>query len=490
LSFARGASTPEDDKKQNAGMALDADACYRAFKARDPRFDGRFFVAVRSTRVYCRPICTVKIPKRENCRFYSSAAAAEADGYRPCLRCRPELAPGSASVDAGGRLARAAAFAIEGGALDDCSLQDLAVKLGTTDRHLRRTFKTQFGASPVAYAQTQRLLLAKRLLADTELSVTDVAFASGFRSLRRFNALFKERYHLNPMQLRNRTQELAVNSPLDVISFEMAFRPPYDWRACVEFLASRAIPGVEDVSSETYRRSVRVERGTKTYTGWIVVTPLSCKAALNVQISGSLLGAVAPALARIKQAMDLTADPEEIGAVLGPLAARNPGLRVPGAFDGFEVAVRAILGQHISVKAASALAGRFAAAFGCPIDTPFATVSYLFPRAIDVVELDVKRIAALGILASTARSILALANAIVRGDLSIGPAANVENMLERLRRLPGVDEWTAQYVAMRAMAWPDAFPNDELCLGRAEAWRPWRAYAAMHLWQVSIVPIW
>jgi AraC family transcriptional regulator of adaptative response / DNA-3-methyladenine glycosylase II len=477
-------------------VILHSDACYRALKARDARFDGRFFVAVRATRVYCRPVCTAKTPKRESCTFFSSAAAAEASGYRPCLRCRPELAPGNASVDAGGRLARAVASAIEDGGLDDRNLRSLAISLGTTDRHLRRAFKAHFGVSPIAYAQTQRLLLAKRLLTDTALSVTDVAFASGFGSLRRFNALFGQRYRLNPSRFRTRARDGVPGLPLDAMQFALGFRPPYDWPSLAGFLAARAIDGIEAVTDDVYRRAVRIERGGKTHVGWIEVSPIAGKAVLRVVMSSSLLGAVAPALARVKQLMDLAADPEEIAAVLGPIAARRPGLRVPGAFDGFEVAVRAILGQQISVRAARTLAGRFAAAFGSAIETPFADVSRLFPRASDVAALDLERIVELGIVASRARTILVLARALERGDLSLAPGADVATTLEALRALPGIGEWTAQYIAMRAMAWPDAFPHGDLGLKKAlheenpkrvllaaEAWRPWRAYAAMHLWR-------
>lgn len=475
---------------------LDADACYRALRARDARFDGRFFVAVRSTRIYCRPICTVRTPKRESCAFFSSAAAAEAAGYRPCLRCRPELAPGNASVDAVGRLARAVASAIEDGALDERSLADLAAALGTSGRHVRRAFVAQFGVSPIAYAQTQRLLLAKRLLTDTTLSVTEVAFASGFGSLRRFNALFKKRYRLNPMKLRTRAQRLAPDLPFDAMPFQLAFRPPYDWQSLVGFLGTRAIDGVEEASADVYRRAVRIERSGKTHSGWIAVSPIRGKPALRVLMSSSLVGAVAPVIARVKHAMDLGADPHEIGAVLGSLAKGCPGLRVPGAFDGFEVAVRAVLGQHISVKAARTIAGRFAVAFGSPVDSPFSGVSRLFPRASDIAKLGVDDIASLGIVASRARTILALARAIAHGDFELVPGGDVNAALHALRAVPGIGEWTAQYIAMRAMAWPDAFPHGDLGLKKAlgetspnrvlkagEAWRPWRAYAAMHLWR-------
>lgn len=438
----------------------------------------------------------MKTPKRESCTFFSSTAAAEASGYRPCLRCRPELAPGNASVDAGGRLARAVASAIEDGGLDDRNLRGLAISLGTTDRHLRRAFKVQFGVSPIAYAQTQRLLLAKRLLTDTTLSVTDVAFASGFGSLRRFNASFEQRYRLNPTRFRTRARDAMPGLPLDAMQFELGFRPPYDWPSLAGFLAARAIDGIEGVTDGVYRRAVRIERGGKSHMGWIEVSPMANKAALRVVMSSSLLGAVAPALARVKQLMDLAADPQEIAAVLGPIAARRPGLRVPGAFDGFEVAIRAILGQQISVRAARTLAGRFAAAFGSAIETPFADVSRVFPRASDVAALNLERIVELGIVASRARTIAVLAQALERGDLSLAPGADVATTLEALRALPGIGEWTAQYIAMRAMAWPDAFPHSDLGLKKAlheenpkrvllaaEAWRPWRAYAAMHLWR-------
>lgn len=475
---------------------LDSTACYRALRARDPRFDGRFFVAVSSTRVYCRPICTVKTPKRENCKFYASAAAAEANGYRPCLRCRPELAPGSASVDAGSRLAWAAASAIGDGILESGSLADLAAALRTTDRHLRRAFSARFGVSPIAYAQTQRLLLAKRLLTDTSLSVTQVAYASGFGSLRRFNALFKERYRLNPVELRMRAQTASPESPFDAMTFSLAFRPPYDWSPLLAFVAARAIGSVEEIDNGVYRRAVRVERGGTVCSGWISVSHAAGVSALRVIVSDSLLNVISSVLARVEHAMDLAADPQEIAAVLGPIASQHPGLRVPGAFDGFEVAVRAVLGQQISVKGARTIAGRFAAEFGAPIATPFAGVSRLFPRAADIAAIDPDRIASLGIIGSRAQTIVRLARAIADGELDLHPGSDVPATLHALRALPGIGEWTAQYIVMRAVGWPDAFPHSDLGLRKAlreddpkqvllagEAWRPWRAYAAMHLWQ-------
>jgi AraC family transcriptional regulator of adaptative response / DNA-3-methyladenine glycosylase II len=474
-------------------MELDAGTCYRALRARDARFDGRFFVAVSSTRIYCRPVCTARPPKRENCRFFRSAAAAECEGYRPCLRCRPELAPGNASIDATSRLAQAAANLIEDGSLNGAGVEAIAARIGITDRHLRRAFATEFGVSPVAFAQTQRLLLAKRLLTDTSMPVTEVALGSGFGSLRRFNALFKERYRLNPRQLRRLA---ASASAPDALGFELSFRPPYDWPALLAFLGDRAIAGVEAVEGSWYRRAVRLVCDGREQRGWIEVGCSARKPALRVNLAPSLAKVIPPVLARVKSLMDLACHPLEVARTLGRLAERNPGLRVPGAFDGFEVAVRAILGQQVSVVAARTLAGRFAAAFGTPIDTPFASLVTAFPTAAEVASLAPERIARLGMPLSRARSIVALARANAAGRLALAPSADVEATLDKLRALPGIGEWTAQYIAMRALAWPDAFPPTDLgvqkalgetraqrVLAIAEAWQPWRAYAVMHLWQ-------
>jgi AraC family transcriptional regulator, regulatory protein of adaptative response / DNA-3-methyladenine glycosylase II len=473
-------------------MMLDPDFCYRAAKARDSRFDGRFFIGVSSTRIYCRPICTVKTPMRKNCTFYPSAAAAEAAGYRPCLRCRPELAPGNASVDAARRLAHAAASLIEDGTLADTNLDALAARLGVTDRHLRRVFQAEFGVAPVAYAQTQRLLLAKRLLTDTVAPITDVAFAAGFQSLRRFNALFKSRYRLCPRDLRKNPP--APRSP-EAHRFELSYRPPYDWNGIVAFLGARCVRGVEEASASAYRRVVRIVRDSEEQLGWIEVAPAKRKSALQVLVSASLMKVMPAVLGRVKHLMDIAANPAEISEVIGALAAERPGLRVPGAFDGFEIAVRAILGQQISVAAARTIAGRFAAAFGAPVETPFESLKTAFPSPERIAELSVSENAILGIIAVRAHTIIELAREIARGDLVLSAGADVAATLTRLRQLPGVGEWTAQYIAMRALAWPDAFPHTDLGLMRAlgerdpkrilaagEAWRPWRSYAVMHLW--------
>ena len=475
-------------------MTLDAATCYRALRARDARFDGRFFVAVSSTRIYCRPVCTVKPPKLENCRFYPSAAAAEVAGYRPCLRCRPELAPGNASVDATTRMAQAAASLIEDRTPDAEGLVAVASKLGITDRHLRRVFGDEFGVSPVEFAQTQRLLLAKRLLTDTGLPITEVAFASGFGSLRRFNALFKQRYRLQPGQLRRHMNGTAV-PVTDVLNFELSFRPPYDWPAISTFLGVRAIAGIEMHNGTCYRRTVRVVSEGKDYSGWVEMGLSARKPALHVVISASLVRVLSAVLARAKALLDLSCNPAEIAEALGTLGLRRPGMRVPGAFDGFEVAVRAILGQQVTVAAARTLAGRFAAAFGDPIDTPFEALTTVFPTATRVADIAPRLIARLGMPEMRARTVVSLARSVADGDLVLTPHTDIDATLERLRALPGVGEWTAQYIAMRALAWPDAFPHTDLGVMKAlnetnprrileagEAWRPWRAYAVMHLW--------
>jgi AraC family transcriptional regulator of adaptative response / DNA-3-methyladenine glycosylase II len=479
-------------------MMLDQATCYRALLARDARFDGRFFVAVSSTRIYCRPVCAVKAPRRENCRFFPSAAAAEVDGYRPCLRCRPELAPGNASIDATSRVAQAAASLIEDRALETEGLAALASRLGITDRHLRRTFGAEFGVSPVEFAQTQRLLLAKRLLTDTGVPVTEVAFASGFSSLRRFNALFKQRYRLQPGQLRRHMNGAAVRFP-DVLQFELGFRPPYDWTGINSFLGARAIAGVELAETTCYRRTVRIVSEGKEHLGWVEIGMSSKKPALRVAVSPSLARVLASVLAGIKALMDLSCNPTEVSEVLGGLAQYRPGIRVPGAFDGFEVAVRAILGQQVTVAAARTIAGRFALALGDPVETPFGALKTVFPTATQVAQAAAGRIARLGMPEVRARTVIALARAVADGDLVLTPHTDVEATLERLRALPGVGEWTAQYIAMRALGWPDAFPHTDLGVMRAlgeknarrvleagESWRPWRAYAVMHLWNSPV----
>ena len=481
-------------------MLLDPDRCYRALKTHDARFDGRLFVGVSSTRIYCRPVCASgRLPRRENCSFYPSAAAAEAAGYRPCLHCRPELAPGNASVDASARLAQAAANFIEDEITNGGNLETLAERLQVSDRHLRRVFQQEFGVAPVDFAQTQRLLLAKRLLTDTRLPVTEVAFASGFRSLRRFNAVFRERYRLCPSALRRTAVARTAN---DELVFELAYRPPFDWHNLLDFLDERHIPGVEAIAGGTYRRTVALFHHGQLHTGWIEVRRTEKKPTLRVCVSASLVKILPGVLARMKRLFDLSCDPEEIARGLGPLAAPRPGLRLPGAFDGFEIAVRAVLGQQITVRAARTMVSRFVEAFGERFETPFPALEWLFPAAQRVANVSPSAIAALGIVGARARAVVAIANAVTAGSLRLELGGDVANTIEQLKTVPSVGEWTAQYIAMRALAWPDAFPhtdcgvmkalgetNPRRVLERAEAWRPWRAYAAMYLWMDNATPV-
>ncbi len=469
-----------------------AAARYAALLARDQRFDGRFFVGVTSTGIYCRPICNVRAPKRENCRFFDHAAAAEAAGFRPCLRCRPELAPGLAAVDSPSRLAWAAAARIEAGELDEGGLSGLASRLGITDRHLRRVFGEHFGVTPVAYAQTQRLLLAKRLLADTALPLTEIAFAAGFGSVRRFNALFLGHYGLAPGAARGR----AKTSRGDELRLHLAYRPPFDWPRLLAFLAGRCVLGVEAVADGAYRRSVRIETAGVPLRGWISVSQSVDRDAVLVDVSPGLLRALPAVLAGVRRLCDLGCDPAAVLAALGPLASDAPGLRVPGAVDGFEMAVRAVLGQQVTVKAAHTLAGRLVEHFGEALATPYPGVTHLFPTAAHVAALAPERLAQLGIVRQRAAAILALARAVAEGQLDLGPAADVPAALAALESLPGIGRWTANYIALRALAWPDAWPHGDIALQKAlgatsakraevqaEAWRPWRGYATLHLWR-------
>ena len=474
-------------------MTLDPDACWRALAAHDARFDGRFFVGVATTGIYCRPVCSVRTPRRENCRFFASAAAAEARGFRPCLRCRPELAPGHAAIDASSRLAQGAVDLIESGVMDEGGLARLAGRVGVSERHLRRVFDTEFGVSPVEYAQTHRLLLAKRLLTDTRLPVTDVALASGFASVRRFNALFRERYRMAPSRLRG---EAAGEGATEWLAFELAYRPPYDFDAMLAFLRDRAVDGIEQVSDGGYLRTVALRRGDATHVGRVEVRHLPRRHALRVSMSASLARVVPAVLGRARHAFDLAADPGEIGAALGPLARAHPGLRVPGTFDGFELAVRAIVGQQVSVKAARTLVGRLVAAHGQVVELAGAGPSRLFPTADAIAALAPAELARIGLVASRAKAVHALAGAVAKDALDLEPGADVEATMRALVALPGIGDWTAGYVAMRALRWPDAFLAGDLVVRRAmgaataaraekesAAWRPWRAYAVMHLWK-------
>jgi AraC family transcriptional regulator of adaptative response / DNA-3-methyladenine glycosylase II len=483
---------------------LDPDACYRAVRTRDARFDGRLFCGCRTTGIYCRPICPAQTPRREHMVFFPTAAAAQAAGFRPCLRCRPETAPDVAAWRGTSNTVSRALSLIDAGALDEGGVSLLASRLGVGERHLRRLFATHVGAPPIAVAQTRRLLLAVRLIRDTQLSMADVALAAGFGSIRRFNEVFQRLYGRPPHTLRSRRDDEPLPMSSRGLVIRLPYRPPYDWSAVMAFLEARAIPGVETVSGDRYGRSIEFG-GT---TGVIFAEP-SDGNALRVEISFPNLAVLPVVIDRLRRVFDLGADPDAIDghlatdAALAPLVRARPGLRVPGGWDGFELAVRAILGQQITVKAAVRLAGKLVAAYGEPVCDPVAQsagITHAFPTAPRLAAAD---LGPLGMPRARAAALVALARAIADTPHLLGVGASLEECVERLRALPGIGEWTAQYIAMRELREPDAFPAGDLVLqktmarlegrtfstrdllARAERWRPWRAYAAQHLWALA-----
>ncbi len=483
---------------QDSGMKvldMDARALYDALLTHDRRFDGRVFVGVRSTRVYCRPVCTVRPPRFENCSFHPTAAAAERAGFRPCLRCRPELVPGTAApVDAIPRLAALAVRRIEDGALGELSLDELAAEFGVTARHLRRAVRWEIGLNPVELAQTQRLLLAKQFLTDTRMTVTEAAFAAGFKSLRRFNATFRQRYRLTPTALR---RAIASGTEVeDAYAFDLAVRPPFDLVPLLAFWAARATPGVEQVVDGWYRRTAIV--GGRS--GWVAIGPGRKPYTVRALISTGLGPNLPAVLARLKAMLDVRADPTEIGGrlaadpLLSPLVARRPGPRMPGSFDGFECGIRAILGQQVSVRAATTLAGRLAGRFGRPHPAPHEGLTTAFPSAEEVADAAIADLVALGLTSRRAATVRAFAQAVAEGKVRLEPGADPDQVRAGLLALPGIGDWTAEYLLLRAVGWPDAFPAGDLGLIKAsgltaaqlrkhaERWRPWRGYAAVLLW--------
>jgi AraC family transcriptional regulator of adaptative response / DNA-3-methyladenine glycosylase II len=477
-----------------SNMTLDPEICYRAVASRDPRFDGRFFTGVVSTGIYCRPICPARTPRRENVRFFACAAAAEEAGFRPCMRCRPETAPGtpawagsSASVARGLRL-------IEEGFLDDHSVDELASVLGVGARHLRRLFRGQLGASPVRLAMSRRVHFARRLIDDTDLPLTEVAFASGFASLRRFNDAFRRVFASAPSSVRrSRRSERAAT-----LRLELYRRPPYDAGAVFAFLDARAVEGMERVANG-YRRVVRAG-GTS---GVIDVAPRD-ERGVTLSVSASLTASLPEVVGRTRRVFDLDADPLRISSHLGrdpalaPLVEAAPGLPVPGAWDCFEMTIRAIVGQQVSVAAARTTLSTIVAAYGDPVEVGGETwVS--FPTAARLARARLER---LGVIRSRARAIRAVSRMVVEGKLDIGRLIPLERVVRTLGEIEGIGPWTAQMVAMRALGDPDAFPAADLGLRRAardivgstspgalvehaKRWRPWRAYAAAHLWHIS-----
>jgi AraC family transcriptional regulator of adaptative response / DNA-3-methyladenine glycosylase II len=474
---------------------------YRALAARDARFDGVFFVGVTSTGIYCRPICPVRTPRESNCRFFDTVQETEQAGFRPCLRCRPELAPGSAPVDDSQRIAQLIVQRLEESRLDEkAGLEDIAGQFELSSRQIRRIVQKELGVPPIQLLLTRRLLLAKQLLTETTLPVTEIAFASGFSSLRRFNDAFSTRYRMPPTRLRKKaTEGVEAIGDHTTSTLHLSYRPPYDWQGVLAFLSARALEGIEWVTDESYARTVLLGEAK----GWIRVTHSPKKHALMLELTHSLTPALPALLSRVRALFDLNARPDMIsrhlardqrlaGAVKG-----NPGMRVPGAFNGFELGLRAILGQQVTVKAATTIACRFVEAFGDPIVTPFAELNRLTPAAARVAATSIDDIARLGIVSARARSIIALAEVQGSGalDLDGGAHHSPDQSIKRLTELPGIGQWTAQYIAMRALRWPDAFPKEDIAVRNnlggvtakeaeelSQTWRPWRSYAVMHVW--------
>jgi AraC family transcriptional regulator of adaptative response / DNA-3-methyladenine glycosylase II len=496
-------------------LATDSEACYLALKARDARFDGCFFTGVSSTGIYCRPVCRVRTPKRENCRFFQLAAQAEQAGFRPCLRCRPELAPrqflpGATVAPAWSMQDASSILALQAAARMDAppasgaqtlTIRRLAEQLGISDRHLRRIFEAQFGVSPLQYLQTRRLLNAKQLLTDTPLSIHRVANLSGFASVRAFNAAFGQHYGLNPTQLRRSGRSDSVTAKGEGVQLRLAYRPPYDAQAMLRFLALRQISGLEVIKPEhgTLVKTMALRHGKARATGWIQARFDETKCQVVLQVSDGLSEVLPEVITRVRAVLDLDADPQVINQVLHADFPDGDGLRVPGTLDGFDLAVRAVLGQQITVAAARTLADRLVARFGEPIETPVAGLSRLFPSAAALAAASDNDLGALGIVKSRQAAILALAGAVAQGQLYLQAGADLNTTLRQLQALPGIGDWTAQYIAMRALRWPDAFPAGDVALHKAlgvfgqarpaqaalaasAPWQPWRAYAAVRAW--------
>jgi len=475
----------------------------RARLSRDARFDGKFFVGVRTTGIYCRPVCPAVAPKSKNVTFFPSAAAASEAGLRPCLRCRPECAPGTPAWGGTSTTVRRGLRLIANGALDEGSIEDLADRLGVTSRHLRRLFTKHLGASPLSVAHTQRLHFAKRLIDQTRLPMNHVAIAAGYGSTRRFNDTFRKTYGRSPRDLRKSSDEVFDRNT--ALSVRLPYRKPFNWAGMLEFLAGRATPGVEQIAGGAYLRTVSVQGQP----GVIEFRHDERDASIRVLLHGIATTGMFQVVQHVREMLDVDAPLADIVDVLGAdkqlrmLLRSNPGIRVPGAWDGFELTVRAILGQQISVKAATTLAGRIAKRYGQPVVLPASltqasddlTLTHLFPTAAKLARA---RFNDIGLVSSRAETIRQVASAASRGEIDFEQADDPDMFCQRLMAVRGIGAWTAEYVSMRALKYPDAFPTADLGLlkatgndvkngaamlkKRAESWRPWRAYAALLLW--------
>ena len=481
---------------------LDSEALNRARISRDPRFDGKFFIAVTSTGIYCRPICPSRYAKRAHVRFFGSPAAAEAAGFRPCLRCRPEAAPGTPAWLGTAAVVRRALRLIEAGALDEDSVEALAGRLGIGPRHLLRLFVRHVGASPLAVAQTRRLHFAVCLLEETALPITEIALAAGFGSSRRFNDAFRHTYHRAPRELRRAGPQGAAARATEEVVLQLAYRPPYDWEHVHAFLAARAVAGIERVDTGGYARTVACAGGHAR----IRVSALRGENALELRVAGAPPAALLQLASAARRAFDLAADPQRIDLALasdpliGPLVRARPGLRIPGSWDAFECAVRAVLGQQVSVAASRTLAERLVARVGRAIREGTDGLTHLFP---DAATLATATLEPLGIMRTRAATLRALSRAVLERRIDFNAAP--DEVVAALAAVPGIGPWTAQYVALRALGEPDAMPSGDLVLrrmaassarlpglreleARARAWQPWRGYAVMHLWRAAAAP--
>jgi AraC family transcriptional regulator, regulatory protein of adaptative response / DNA-3-methyladenine glycosylase II len=522
LQKSKPALQPSDPAKEDSGTRddsgaeLDADACYRALQTHDARFDGRFFTAVKTTGIFCRPICTARTPFRRNVEFFKSAAGAFSAGYRPCLRCRPELAPRAWTGNGAALYLQHALALIDQGFLEDRALPDLAAKIGVTDRHLRRLFVEHLGASPIEVAQTRRLLFAKQLLDQTALPITQVALAAGYGSLRRFNDAFRSSYKRSPSEMRARRaaggRDNGSHDDTSAISLRLGCNAPYQWAALSAFAAGRAFDGIEEVGAASYRRVFMLDGAYGSFSlAPAADTPADTHQML-VSIRYPKVEHLGILVERIRRMFDLNAGIALISAHLGrdPLlkkvVKKLPGLRIPGAWDPFELAIRAVLGQQVSVRGATTLAARLVDAYGAKlpaeaIDPAAPQLNRLFPEAKVLARADYERI---GLTRARAQTLRTVAGAYAEDPELFADTADLDAFIARLTALPGIGEWTAQYIAMRALRHPDAFPASDLGLLRAvaaaghpmsakellqyaERWRPWRAYAAMYLWMSETV---
>ncbi len=475
---------------------LDPHICWTALESKDARFDGRFFTGVKTTGIYCRPVCPAPLPRRQHVEYYRCAAAAEAAGFRPCLRCRPEASPGTPAWNGHSEVISRALQLIASGTLKEGGVENLAGQLNLSTRQLRRLFMDQLGATPIAVAQTYRVQFAKQLITETGLPMSEIAFTAGFSSIRRFNSAMQKAYKMNPSELRRTKKEPTGKA--SVLELNLSYRPPYNWDAMMDFLSVRAIPGIDLVNKKGYRRTVSIDN----VSGVIEVQPMPEKNFVKLRVPLHLAHGLQQIVEKIRNLFDLRAEPENISHTLSvdPLLAsiikKHPGIRVPGAWAEFEIAVRAILGQQVSVKAASTLAARLVEQHGQPIESDVPELNRLFPKPEQLAEADLTKI---GVTSKRAETIHNLSRAVAEGEIDFSVGWSLEQTVKRWTELPGIGPWTAHYIAMRGLGEPDAFPAEDLVLQqvvgdgqrltpgqlreRAEKWQPWRAYATIVLWR-------